>query len=298
MMAEMREATETKRALVLGGGGPVGRAWQSGLLLGLIEEGVMLRSANLILGTSAGAIVGAQLGLGLDLSLVQAPPGQSVSSPRPSNGFGQLRKAMAGAALSSAPEIQRQEIGRIGLDAATVSEEQSIQRLNFLAKREWPANVQFTAVNASTGESIVWHRGSGIPLELGVASSCALPGVWPPITIHGKPYMDGGVRSMLNADLATGYTTVIVVSCFALVLPEGFVNPEQEVLNASLEAEITGLREHGAKVILITPSAELLDLTRQGTKMLDTTLVPEAYQVGNRQGVQEAARIDVSWRQI
>jgi len=292
------ELTEKKRALVLGGGGPVGRAWQSGLVSTLAAEGVMLRSADLILGTSAGAIVGAQLALELDLTVAAPPPGQSVTASTPSNAMAPLVKAMAQAARSSAPEIQRQDIGRMALDAATMSEEQSLQRLDFLAQREWPANVRATAVNARTGESIVWHRGSGVPLERGVASSCALPGVWPPITIKGDRYMDGGVRSMLNADLATGYAAVIVVSCFTLVLPAGVKDADQEAMNASLDAEIARLREQGARVNVITPSVEFLDLTRHGARMLDVSLASEAFQIGARQAVQEAMHVDAVWRQV
>ncbi len=292
------ELTEKKRALVLGGGGPVGRAWQSGLVATLAAEGVMLRSADLILGTSAGAIVGAQLALELDLTVAAPPPGQSVTASTPSNAMALLVKAMAQATRSSAPEIQRRDIGRMALDAATMSEEQSLQRLDFLAQREWPANVRATAVNARTGESIVWHRGSGVPLERGVASSCALPGVWPPITIKGDRYMDGGVRSMLNADLATGYAAVIVVSCFTLVLPAGVKDADQEAMNASLDAEIARLREQGASVDVITPSAEFLDLTRYGARMLDVSLASEAFQIGARQAVQQAIHVDAVWRQV
>ena len=56
------------RALVLSGGGPVGIAWQSGLTVGLAEQGVQLRDADLIVGTSAGSVVGAQIALGRDLN--------------------------------------------------------------------------------------------------------------------------------------------------------------------------------------------------------------------------------------
>jgi len=261
----------------------------------------MLRWADLILGTSAGAIVGAQLALELDLTVAAVaapPPGQSVTASQPSNAMAPVVKAMAQAAQSSAPEIQRRDIGRMALDAATMSEEQSMHRLDFLAQRAWPANVRATAVNARTGASIVWHRGSGVPLDRGVASSSALPGVWPPITIKGDRYIDGGVRSMLNADLATGYAAVIVVSCFALVLPAGVKNADQDALNASLAAEIARLREHGASVNVITPSAEFLDLTQHGAKMLDVSLAAEAFQIGARQAVQEAMHVDAVWRQV
>jgi NTE family protein len=258
----------------------------------------MLRSADLIVGTSAGAISGAQLALDIDLGLtaLAPPPGQSATPPKP-NGMALLIKAFAEASQSPSPEIQRQAIGRMALEAPTPNEEQALRRLDFLANREWPENLRATAVNVRTGESVVWHRGSGVPLEFAVASSCALPGVWPPITINGDRYIDGGVRSMLNADLATGYDAVIVVSCFPLVLPAGVNNPDREILNASLNAEIAGLREHGAHVDVVTPNGEFLKLTEYGTRMLDVSLIPEAFQIGAGQAVQEAFRIDAVWRQ-
>jgi NTE family protein len=209
------------RALVLGAGGPVGRAWELGLASGLIAQGVTLRTADAIIGTSAGAIAGAHLSLDLDLSVPTAGPSQAAGAAPPSGALTELIRAMARASRSLTPETDLQEIGRLALAAATPSEELSIQRVGALAKRDWPTNFRATAVNVRTGESVVWDRSSGVPLERAVASSCALPGVWPPITINGERYMDGGVRSMLNSDLASGHTAVIVVSCFALVLPKG-----------------------------------------------------------------------------
>ncbi|MFG1465614.1 patatin-like phospholipase family protein [Xanthobacter sp. DSM 24535] len=110
--------------------------------------------------------------------------------------------------------------------------------------------------------------------DRGVAASSALPGVWPPITIDGERYMDGGVRSMLNADLASGHTAVIIVSCFTLALPEGLKNEDHETLKARLNAEIASLRESGARVDVITPSEGFLGLTQFGARMLDPSLVP------------------------
>ncbi|MBB6142399.1 NTE family protein [Silvibacterium bohemicum] len=295
-MSEIRSTAERKRALVLGGGGPVGRAWQTGLLSKFVAEGVMLRSADLIVGTSAGAISGAQLALEIEVDLtVPVPTPQRPGTPKPS-GMALLIKAVAEASQSSTPEIQRRAIGRMALAAPTPSEEESIRRVNFLAQREWPENFRTTAVNVHTGESVVWHSESGVPLELAVASSCALPGVWPPVTINGDQYMDGGMRSALNANLAAGYEDVIVVSCFPLVLPPGVNDSDRVILNASLNAEIAGLMEQGAHVNLITPSAEFLKLTEYGTRMLDGSLIPESFQLGARQAIQEALRIDAAWR--
>jgi NTE family protein len=267
----------------LGGGGPVGRAWEAALISGLAAKGAALRAADLILGTSAGAIVGAQLASGLDLSLGTTVPGPAPAAPVAFSAMGELISLTAQAARAAAPQIHRQAIGQLALKAATPSEEQSVQRVNILAGRDWPTNFRATAVDVYTGESVVWQVDSGVPLERAVASSCALPGVWPPVTIGNARYMDGGIRSMLNADLALGYASVIVVSCFAL--------------NESLHSEIDTLRKSTAQVDVITPSEEFLKLTRGGTRMLDTSLIPDAFQMGLRQAAQEASAISPLWYQ-
>jgi NTE family protein len=297
MTAAIAESKQLTRALVLGGGGPVGRAWQAGLVTNLVAKGIALRTADLILGTSAGAIVGAQLALDLNLAIAGPGPGAPAPGPAPApfNGMGELIKATAQASRTSASEPFRQTIGQFALKAATPSEDQSLQRLGILANRDWPANFRATAVNVRTGESIVWHRGSGAPLDRAVASSCALPGVWPPIMIGGERYMDGGIRSMLNADLAASHSAVIIVSCFALALPEGVRNEDREALNTQLNAEIASLRESGTRVHVITPSEGFLVLTQFGAKMLDSSLVPDAFQLGGQQALLEAARLDHIW---
>lgn len=287
------EPKKLSRALVLGGGGPVGRAWQAGLVAGLTAKGVALRTADFILGTSAGAIVGAQLALDLDLAIVAPTAGAPAFTPSASSG--EWLKLSAQAARSSDPEPFRRTIGQIASNAVTPSEDQAIQRLGILANRNWPSNLRATAVNVRTGEGVSWQSASGVPLDRGVASSCALPGVWPPITINGERYMDGGIRSMLNADLASGHNAIIIVSCFALTLPKGFSNEDREVLNEKLNEEIAALRAAGARVDTITPSEGFLSLTQFGSKMLDPSLVPAAAQLGQQQAPVEAARLDRIW---
>lgn len=103
---------------------------------------------------------------------------------------------------------------------------------------------------------------------------------------------------MLNADLAVGYASVIVISCFALALPLGSKGADQEAMNAGLVAEIAGLRQGGAEVEVIAPGPEFLALTHNGAKMLDGSLMPEAWQIGASQAVREANRVGASWRNV
>ena len=286
------------RALVLGAGGPVGRAWQSGLIAGLIEREIDLGDASLIIGTSAGAIVGAQLALGLKFAApskldlaIQAAPASSSSD------LSGLLAAIGRAVRSSEAEIERAKIGAFAIEAQTVSEEDSIARTAFALIRghSWPMRFRATAVNAHTGKLQVWDASSGATLERAVASSAAIPGVWPPITIKGERYIDGGVRSMLNADLATGCDIIIVVSCFALEGVGEIKNPDMATINAAQIAELDALRNAALTVAVIAPNEAFFTLTHRGAAMLDSSLGPEAFRIGCTQALQEAKEIRSAW---
>ena len=82
-----------------------------------------------------------------------------------------------------------------------------------LPDHSWPAwDLRIVAVNAHTGEPMVFHRGSGAELVDAVTASCAVPGVWPPATVNGARYIDGGVRTMTNADLAAASDRALVLA--------------------------------------------------------------------------------------
>ncbi len=288
-------AIHRDKALVLGGGGPVGRAWEAGLVSGLMAQGVALNSADTIVGTSAGAIVGAQLALRLDLTVVAPAAPPPPLPPAASNALAELAKMTSAAWRAADPESRRQAIGQLALTAATPSEEQSMARVAIFSGRAWPAGLCVTAVNAQTGASVFWQHGSGIALDRAVAASCALPGVWPPITIGGQRFMDGGIRSMVNADLVPGHCAVIVVSCFPLAPPEGLGSESPQPVNSGPISEIEALRAAGANVDVIAPGPDLLALTGGGARMLDPTLVPQAFQIGLQQAIGEASRINAAW---
>jgi len=208
-------AGHRSRALVLGGGGPVGRAWEIGLVDGFAGQGIDFWTADFIIGTSAGAVVGAQLALKQGFG---APPKIAAPPPVQFDLMADLAAAMVRAAQSPNPELIRAEIGKMALNAQTISEEASVARSMFapFVGQPWPNQFRATAVNARTGQLQIWDASSGAPLERAIAASTAAPGIWPPITINGERYIDGGMRSMLNADLAIGSDIVIAVSCFPL----------------------------------------------------------------------------------
>jgi NTE family protein len=287
------------RALVLGGGGPVGRAWQTGLAAGLSNLGVDFRNAHLIVGTSAGAIVGAEIALGRDMNDA-VPASTSSAAPAPRTrpeDVVLLMAAMARAAASATPETELKKIGQMALSADVPSEESALHRPNLgaVAGQAWPSNFEATAVNTRSGRLQVWSASSCVSLQKALAASSALPGVWPPITIGADRYMDGGVRSTLNADLAKGRSRVVVVSCRSLEIASD-TDPVASTIRAQW-AQIAMLRESGSTVEIITPDANFRALTSNGVSLLNTALEPEAYDMGKLQAESEIARIRTVWNE-
>lgn len=206
------------RGLVLGGGGVGGIAWMTGLLLGLEERGIALRQADRLIGTSAGATVAAQLCSRLDLAALyarQTDPALQVAElvPQPhlltllSHSFPVLM------ALGDPAERARR-IGGLALESETVPE--ATRRAVIAARlpdHEWgERRLSVVAVNAGDGTTRLFDRTSGVGLVDAVAASCAVPGLWPPVSLQGSRYMDGGIRSSDNADLAAGMSRVVVLS--------------------------------------------------------------------------------------
>ena len=202
------------RALVLGGGGVTGVAWELGLLAGLAEAGLDLTDADLFVGTSAGSVVAAQVTSPTPLVELYERQLASVGSEIAARlGISQiLRWAVA----SIGTRDERKAMARIGsmaLRTRTLSEdERKAVIASRLTSHEWPAaRLVITAVSVD-GEFVTFEKDSGVSLVDAVAASCAVPTVWPPVTINGRRYMDGGMRSPVNADLAKGYDHVVVIA--------------------------------------------------------------------------------------
>ena len=262
-------------AVVLAGGGLTGIAWELGVLLGLRENGVDVpRDADLIIGTSAGSVVGTQLSQGRDLAELfqrQLEPDTNEISPHIDiETLTQVYGNMRGGGTQT--DEQRRAIGEIALNASTVdwpTRRAVIQ--GRVGTDEWPSgNLVLTTIDAHSGEFITWTKDSGVGLIDAVASSCAVAGVWPCVPINGHMYFDGGFRNAANASLAAGYEDVWVLAPLS-----GDASP-------AVENEVQKLRAAGAIVRYITSDDEAK--AAMGVNSLDPRARGAAAQEGLRQG--------------
>jgi NTE family protein len=275
-----------ERALVLGGGGVTGVAWEIGLLYGLAERGVDLTGADLVLGSSAGSLVGANLTAGRPLEALYA--GQLA----PPDGLAVARMSARGIArmiwittTSRDPERALARIGKLALAARTEPEAERRQVIaERLAGPQWPdRKLQVTAVDAGTGELAVFDAASGVSLVDAVGASCAVPGVWPPVTIGGRRFIDGGMRSPANADLAAGYARVVVVAPIGRGLTRG----------GSVRRQAEGLIASGARVVVIGPDPAAVAAI--GRNVLDPARRAPAARAGYAQASSEADQVAAVW---
>ena len=295
-------------ALVLGGGGAAGNAWQIGIIAGLAEAGLdMTEAADLVVGTSSGATTAAQVRSGIPpaelLASVLSPPVQPAGQNReqpPSLPMATVFERMRaiGAAATSAADLRR-AMGAFGLESDSILGPGAGQRRAMVAARlpraEWPDRPMIVvAVDAHTGELAAFDRDSGVDLVDAVTASTALPGLTPTHSINGTRYINGGVRSGENADLASGYANVVVLSPFggrSGTLPAGQFegirrSPEW---GTDLASQVEALRKQGSRVEVITPDAD--SRAAMGTNQMDLATRIPAARAGFAQGKQEATRV-------
>jgi NTE family protein len=293
------------RALVLGGGGPVGIGWEAGLLVGLAENGLDVKTADAVIGTSAGSVVGFMAASGGDLaaatSLVRGADESGSVSPLPAAANAQQQVDQLIATLNEAaahPERAdhvRADMGRMALAAETIGEAQWLDMFSAFAGADWPTAFSCTAVSTIDGSFRVWDSTAGVDPQLAIASSCAVPGVFPPVTIGEARWMDGGGRDILNADVAAGHDVVLAVSCLLLEIPPEFSPLGFDALFAATRAQLDGLRGGGTKVETIVPGPEMLEVSGAGMNLMDFARIADAYEAGLRQGEVEATRLQGFW---
>jgi NTE family protein len=276
-----------RRALVLGGGGVTGIAWEIGMIAGLADLGIDLTAADVIIGTSAGSVVGADITCGQEPEVLYraqlAPP-----DPEPAAriGWGLVGRLTWVMNTSRDPVRARARIGRWALAARTMPE--ADRRKVFEARLPaggWPAKMlKVTAVDARTGEFVVFDAAGRASLVDAVGASCAVPGVWPPVTIGERRFMDGGMRTIANADLAHEYERVVIIAPVAAGI--GFM--------ASPGRQATALTVAGAHVALVRPDRAAV--RAMGRNVLDVSRRAAAARAGQAQASAEAPAVQAVWQ--
>ncbi|MGY1813935.1 patatin-like phospholipase family protein [Blastococcus sp. SYSU D00820] len=292
-------ASPDRRALVLGGGGSAGHAWSIGVLAGLLEGGRDVTGADLIIGTSAGSTVAVQVADGDPAALLAGvlteAPAPRTGSLRPAGGRGPAADHLAAMrrviAAADGPADMRRRMGALTLEADAASDGTWSTRWREtvaarLPGRRWPVpRVLVVAVDARTGNPVLLDRHSGVDVVDAVAASCAGGGL--PYRIGDRRYVDGGYRSIENADLAAGCGWVLVLA------PLGGRSHTPPDWGTHLAAQVEDLRARGTAVETVLPD----EASRRafGDNMMDPTARPAAGRAGRDQGRALAGRLDEFW---
>jgi len=271
------------RALVLGAGGHAGIAWELGVLAGLADGDAPEHEADLVIGTSAGSIVGALVTSGVsldDLFQRHVDPARQTAESAPAIDFVQWRADFMRAREGS--DEAAAVVKRFGVLARQVPTTTRDARRRTIAARlpspAWPTtrDLRVVAADVESGERRVFDRTSRVDLVDAVAASCAVPGIWPTVAVDGREYMDGGVYSIDNADLATGCARVLILTVQARV-------PALSV--QSLEFAVDQLRRNGAQVEIVHPDeATLKAFDAVRGNLLDPAVREPAARAGREQG--------------
>jgi NTE family protein len=277
----------TKRGLVLAGGGLAGIAWETGILQGIADEAPdvadALLAADVLLGTSAGSTVAAQIGSGTGLEdLFAAQISADSSEIDPGVNIDDIVElfvtAMSTPGATTEEKLRR--IGAIALSTQTVAE--PLRRAvigHRLPSREWPDRVlRVTAIDVATGELVVIDRESGIGLVDAVAASCAVPGAWPPVTVGERRFMDGGVGSSVNMAAASDCDAVVVLVPSSDTTPSPFG-----------DGAVTEIAHFPGQTLAVF--ADDASLTAFGPNPLDPACRIPSANAGRAQGRREAARV-------
>jgi NTE family protein len=294
-----------ERALVLGGGGSAGNAWLIGVLAGLFDAGLDVTEADLIIGTSAGSTAAAQITsatptelLASILAAVPQPPTGPAGSGRgrapvgPASDHMERTSAIIGAAKDAADMRRAMGAAALETDEASHSPVQTQWRAIVAARlpsQDWPQRpLLIPAVDARTGEPVVFDRHSGVDLVDAVAASTSNGFGVPPYGIGGNRYINGGYRRNENADLAAGYGRVLVLS------PFGGRSRHPLEWGMQLAAQVDELRARGSRVETIFPDSDSEHMF--GANAMDPSLRPPAARAGYDQGRALAGRLAEFWR--
>ncbi|PSK97895.1 NTE family protein [Haloactinopolyspora alba] len=313
--------TDPRRGLVLGGGGVLGAAWMVGALQAIEDAtGVDVRTFDHIVGTSAGSVIAALLGAGVDAGQLRDHQlGRVVTGPladhpwdydtatggshplRPRWGVGsprmvtrnarRLRRMPPLAVLSALVPEGRGSLSGIGeLVDAVVPDGRSCPH----------PGVWTVALDYETGRRVAFGRSDAAPASLAdaVMASCAIPGWFAPVTIGGHRYVDGGACSVTSADLLTGlgldevYVVAPMVS-FELDHPSALLSRLERRWRARCTRrcvhEARKLRAEGTHVVVLGPGPE--DLEVIGANVMDAGRRLEVLETSIRTSADTLSRL-------
>jgi NTE family protein len=292
-----------ERALVLGGGGGAGNAWEIGVIAGLFDVGLDVTEADLIIGTSAGATVAAQISSATppellakilaDVPEARTGPIASDRGPVPNKPVANHMErtgAIIGAAVDAADMRRKMGAAALELDAASDGSRRIQWRATVAARlpnKNWPQRpMLITAVDARTGEPVVFDRHSGVDLVDAVAASTSSGA---PYGIGDNRYIDGGYRANENADLAAGYARVLVLS------PFGGRSRHPLAWGTHLAAQVNDLRARGSRVETIFPDSNSQNAVAVGMRVMDPSTRRPAARAGYDQGRALAEQLSEFW---
>ncbi|MEB3980415.1 patatin-like phospholipase family protein [Mycobacterium sp. 663a-19] len=281
----------TRRALVLAGGGIAGIAWETGVLRGIADESPkaarLLLNSDVLVGTSAGSAVAAQIGSGSTLEELYdrqvAEESAEIDSGVDVDDIAGLFLAALAGPYDNTEDKTRQQLRRIGAVAVATQTVAEPVRRRVIAQRlpshDWPDRaLRLTAIDTATGELVVFDNESGVALVDAVAASCAVPGAWPPVTIAGRRYMDGGVGSSVNLGVAADCDAAVVL------VPSGADTPSP--FGAGPAAEITAFAG-----VVFSVFADAESMAAFGPNALDPRCRIPSALAGRAQGRREAAAV-------
>jgi NTE family protein len=274
--------------LVMGGGGVVGIAWELGVLEALLQEqAITPAEVTTYVGTSAGSVVSTQLAAGRSIDDLVA---EQLAPPRGATGGGAAAPDMSAVmqifgGMLTATEMTRElalTTGRLAVEAPTGPEASWIGWFaTAMGVDDWPdADLRIVAMSTTKGERRVWTKADGVPLHHAVASSCSVPGMFPPVTIGDDRYTDGGAWSPSNADVLAGDGLDAVV--FIGPIP-GFLAGTPQV-----ETELQALADEGARTEILLPGPDFASLQ---TSLMDPAFRQQGLEVGRSDGKAAAARV-------
>jgi NTE family protein len=306
--------------LVLGAGGIQGGAWLTGGLDALAEEtGWDPAEADYVVGTSAGSMIGALCASGVPpwfmvahsrgevfQGVVDADGRPAADADRaagagfefaralPPIGPGSWRLALR--TLANPRRYTPATVASGWLPRGIFSTEGLKDTIRRVVPEGWSPhpNLWIVASDYETGRRVPFGRPGAPEAELAdaIAASCAIPGIYHPVTIGGRRYVDGGIYSASNLDLLRdeGLDLVICLNPTSTLHPIRAINPRdafnlvfQRASGRRLGSEAKKLRAAGAEVVLVQPTGE--DLEAMGPNLMRT---------GNRNRVIEVARRTVA----